>query len=107
MDISINAKVSCSDGPCGECTRVILNPSTEEITHLVVNNNRALLETERLVPVDRIIESTPQRILLSCSQEEMESMPVFSKTEFVPSNLPGFTGTPYMMWPYFPAAITP
>ena len=38
MDIPINAKASCSDGPCGQSTHVILMPTTEKITHLVISN---------------------------------------------------------------------
>ena len=34
MDIPINAEVSCLDGPCGRTTNLILNPTTEEITHV-------------------------------------------------------------------------
>lgn len=105
MDISINAKVDCSDGACGEVTRVILNPSTQEITHVVVSNNSSLMETERLLSVDHIIESTPQKVIINLSQDEMEALPVFQQTEFVPSDLTGYTGAPYMMWPYYPSAV--
>ena len=36
MDIPINAKVSCSDGLFGQTTHVIIMPTTEKITHVVV-----------------------------------------------------------------------
>jgi hypothetical protein len=104
MDISINAKVSCSDGPCGQSTRVILKPTTGEITHLVVSDE-TFPETDFLVSIDHVVESTPDQIRLNCSLEELSKMPVFNTEIFVPSTLTGFPGDPYLMWPYFaPAA---
>ena len=100
MDISINAKVSCVDGPYGESTHVIIKPTTQEITHLVVSND-SLPETEYLVSIDHIVESTPTFIKLNCTRDELEKMPVFAKAEFIPSTLAGFGGGPYMMWPYY------
>ena len=104
MDISINAKVSCLDGPFGQSTCVILKPTTGEITHLVVINE-PFPGTEYLVSIDAIAESTPDQIRLNCSRNELLKMPIFDKMEFVPSDLTGFVGSPYMMWPFYaPAA---
>ena len=104
MDISINAKVTCSDGPCGQSTRVILKPTTEEITHLVVSNEGAFQETEYLVSIEHVSESTPDQIRLNCSRKELEEMPIFDIIEFVASDLTGFSGSQYMMWPYYAPA---
>jgi sporulation protein YlmC with PRC-barrel domain len=104
MDISIKAIVNCSDGQCGKTTRVILKPTTEEITHLVVSNE-VFPETEYLVPIKLVKESKPNQILLKCTRKELSELPIFDQVVFVPSNLVGYTGSPYMMWPYFaPAA---
>lgn len=104
MDISTNAKVSCSDGPCGRSTYVIIKPTTEEVTHLVVSDE-SFPETEYLVSIDQVVESTPDQIRLKCSSKELLKMPIFNEMEFVPSDLTGFTGNPYMMWPFYaPAA---
>jgi hypothetical protein len=100
MDISINAKVSCLDGPCGQSILVILKPTTQEITHLVISNE-AIPETEYLVAIDLIAESSPDNIRLNCSIEDLAKMPVFARSQFVPSDLIGFAGSSYMMWPYY------
>jgi hypothetical protein len=99
MDISINAQVSCVDGECGKTTRVILKPDREEITHLVVNN-QSFPETEYLVTIDHVAESTVDQIRLNCSLEELSKMPIFDKLEYVPAIMSGFSGSPYSMWPY-------
>jgi hypothetical protein len=100
MDIPINAKVSCLDGPCGQSVLVILKPTTQEITHFVVSN-QSIPETEYLVSIDHIAESTPDNIKLNCRIEELTQMPIFARSEFVPSDLIGFAGSSYLMWPYY------
>ena len=100
MNIPVNAKVSCSDGPCGQSTHVILMPTNEKITHLVISNG-LYPETEYLVPIDHIAETTSELIRLNCTREDLAKMPVFDKVEFIPSNLTGFSASPYMMWPYY------
>ncbi len=100
MEIPINAKVNCSDGPCGRSTRLIVKPSTEEITHLVVSNEQ-FRETEYLVPIDRVIESTPNLIRLDCSSKALAEMQVFDQVEFIPFDFVGIAGGRYLMWPYY------
>jgi hypothetical protein len=100
MNITINSKVSCSDGPCARTRRVVLKPTTEQITHIVVSDE-LYPETEYLIPVELISTSTPESIELNCSKEEMSAMPVFDQIQFIPSNLNGYVGGPYVMWPYY------
>ena len=57
MELPINAAIACADGPCGHSTAIILNPISDQVTHLVVREPR-LLDTERMVPLEFMIEST-------------------------------------------------
>jgi hypothetical protein len=97
MDIPTDVQVYCEDEPCGRSTYIILNPVTDEVTHLVVKQE-TFPSTDRLVPVSLIAESTPQRILLRCSKAEMSKMPPFTETEFVPPA--DGEMDPLLMWPY-------
>ena len=36
MDIRLDTKVYCTDGPVGKVTRLVLNPETDRVTHVVV-----------------------------------------------------------------------
>lgn len=94
MDIPLNVKVSCSDGPCGKSTNLILMPTNGEITHVVVEDG-SFPETGYLVPIDRIAESTPESIRLNCSYAELSKLPVFNHVEFIQAGLSGS-----MIWPY-------
>jgi hypothetical protein len=99
MDIPLNAKVICSDSPCGKSTYLVLKPTNDEITHVVVRDN-SYPETEYLVPIDHILESTPESIRLNCSHEELSKLPIFNQVEFIPSDSKEEHGRAYMLWPF-------
>ena len=61
MDIPVNVDVYCDEVLCGRSTYVILNPVTDQVTHLVVKQE-TFPATDRLVPASLIAESTPHRI---------------------------------------------
>jgi hypothetical protein len=101
MDIPINVTVECVDGTAGRSSAIILNPITDQVTHLVVRE-RGLFGKERLIPVELVEESTPQRIRLRCTKDELATMQPFISTEFLPVP-PGFgpyPGEGAMLWPY-------
>ena len=101
MDFPINVTVECIDGPGGRSTAIILNPITDQVTHLVVREP-GLLGIERLIPVELVEESTPQRIRLRCTTDELATLQTFISTEFLPVP-PGFgpyPGEGAMLWPY-------
>lgn len=89
MDIPINADVYCTDGACGHSIEIVLNPVTEQVTHLVVKE-RTPPHTERLVPIEKVTEATPERIQLGCAQEDLATMDPFVKTEFIRTTIPHY-----------------
>ncbi|MGC1376967.1 MAG: PRC-barrel domain-containing protein [Anaerolineales bacterium] len=100
----MNAKVNCSDGPYGKLICLVLMPTNEEITHVVVAED-SYSEIQYLVPIERISESTPELIRLKCSREELLKMTVFNQVEFIPSGLNGAYGGFSMVWPYAIPAV--
>lgn len=106
MDIPINAEVLCADGPCGRSTTIIVNPTTGQVTHLVVQEKRFISHPDHLVPIDQVVESTPHLIRLHCTWQELAKLEPFLEIEFVPFDVPGYSGSPFMMWPYtLPGAV--
>jgi sporulation protein YlmC with PRC-barrel domain len=101
VDIPVGAEVRCADGPCGRSAYVIVNPTTQQVTHLVVKGPE-LAPTQRLVPIELIVESTPQLILLRCTRDKLAAMESFIEYEYVPGVEPFFTyaADEYLMWPY-------
>jgi hypothetical protein len=88
MDLPINATVACANGPGGHSTAIILNPVSNEITHLIVREP-GLLGVERMAPVELVTESTPELIRLRCTSDELAELPPFTSTSYLPA-LPGF-----------------
>lgn len=108
MDLPLNAEVRCTDGVAGHSTCIILNPTTSEITHFVVQT-KGLLGIEFLVPVAEIRESAPHTIQLRCTLHQLFLMEPFLRAEY--SNfysLPSVYGPgEFMPWPYMMSADEP
>jgi sporulation protein YlmC with PRC-barrel domain len=86
MEIHLNAQVECTDGVCGRSVFVLINPVIDQVTHLVVRKGSS--NTEYIVPVDVVSETTVDTIQLRCSKAELEKMDPFIKTEFVEEKVP-------------------
>ncbi|MEA2235165.1 MAG: hypothetical protein QOD83_4981 [Solirubrobacteraceae bacterium] len=82
MDIPIHAAVQCIDGPGGHVTYIVLNPVTRKVTDVVVRE-LGLLGAEVIVPVEFIIESTPETVNLRLARQELAGMQSFISTRFI------------------------
>jgi PRC-barrel domain len=69
---AIGAKASCSDGSCGEVRRLVIDPVTDTVTHLVVQPGLRR-EGARLVPVD-LVEATVGEVRLRCTRAEFDKL---------------------------------
>jgi sporulation protein YlmC with PRC-barrel domain len=82
MEIPLNTQIECTDGICGRSKYVLINPVTNQVTHLVVKEDSSP-NTEYIVPVDIITGTVADTILLRCSKAEMEEMDPFIKTDYI------------------------
>jgi sporulation protein YlmC with PRC-barrel domain len=87
MEIPLSADVRCGGSSCGSSVAIVLNPVTEQVTHLVVKEGDHP-HTQRLVPVDLVVQTTPKEIELRCSPAELSEMDPFVETEFLRTDLP-------------------
>jgi sporulation protein YlmC with PRC-barrel domain len=101
MDLPLNVDVHCSDGRCGRSTYIILNPALEQVTHLVVKERRPST-IERLVPVNWVVNTTPEVILLDHTRAEFAQLDSFNQTDFIFANVPHHAMDPKLtlLWPY-------
>lgn len=104
-EFDIGSEVVCSDGVCGELTRVVIDPVARAITHLVVAP-RHRQGGSRLVPVDRVA-STDKQIRLTCTKSEFEGFDDAEETEFLPSTGGqfGYGHGQLVSWPYFRLSV--
>ncbi len=79
-NISFNAPVYASDQLCGHTTYILVNPQTQRVTHLVVKEG-PLSHTERLVPIEAVAKTTPDRIQVRCSLDAFKRMDPFVAIE--------------------------
>lgn len=86
-EFSMGADASCSDGPCGKLTRLIVDPKTQAVTHLVIGPKHR--GERRLVPID-LVDSTAGEIKLRCTMAEFGKFDPAEEEDL----LPGDPGAP-------------
>jgi len=77
----IGAEASCSDGPCGKVSRLVMDPVALTVTHLVVEPKHRR-EPGRLVPVD-LVDTTADHLRLRCSIAEFDKLDPAEETDLV------------------------
>jgi hypothetical protein len=88
-NIAINAKVECTDGPCGKSTHVIVNPVNHKVTHFVLHDKSLPDNPTRLVAVGNVAGATGQQIKLNCTKADVAKMPPFLVSNFIQESAPG------------------
>ena len=98
---TIGTEARCSDGVCGEVSRVVVDPVARTLTHLVVEPiGREGLG--RLVPLD-LVDATPDEVRLSCTIAEFEKLDSAEETQFVPGSggYAAYGPEQVVSWPYY------
>ena len=97
---TIGTAASCTDGVCGELSRVVVDPITRTVTHLVIEPTRGL-GLGRLVPLD-LVEATSGEVRLRCSAAEFEQLDAADETRFLTGgNYLGYGPGEALSWPYY------
>jgi sporulation protein YlmC with PRC-barrel domain len=104
---TIGADVSCTDGPCGEVIRVVVDPVAEVVTHLVVEPaHREGLG--RLVPLALVeVDAESGDVALGCSLEAFGKLEAAEETLFLPSTgiYAGYASSQVFALPYYGLGI--
>ena len=98
--VTIGAEASCTDGPCGEVSRVVVDPVAREVTHLAVEP-KGRQGLARLVPLD-LVEVSDGEIRLRCTLAEFDSLDAAEDTQFVPGTrgYAAYGPDQVLSWPY-------
>ena len=78
-EFTVGTQASCSDGLCGEVSRMIIDPGTRRLTHLVIGP-KDRRELGRLVPID-LVDSTSGEVRLRCTLAEFGNLDAAEETE--------------------------
>jgi uncharacterized membrane protein len=104
-DIPLKAIVDCSDGECGEVATLIFNPLNRKLTNVIVKID----DVQYLVPIEKVVDSSPERITIDCTIDELTRMEVFTETRYIMTEMPmtyshayygGMESSVYYMDPY-------
>jgi sporulation protein YlmC with PRC-barrel domain len=79
-EFTIGAKASCSDGPCGEVRRIIIDPAAGTVTHLVIEQKHR--PPGRLVPLG-LVDTTAGEVTLRCTIAEFDALDPAEEREVV------------------------
>lgn len=87
-EFTIGAKASCSDGFCGEVSRMVIDPAARTVTHLVIEPKHRR-EPGRLVPLG-LVDTTTGEIRLRCTIAEFGQLDRAEEFDVVEG--PGYDG---------------
>ena len=85
---TIGTEASCSDGAVGRLSRVIVDPTVEEVTHLVIEPEHRP-DLGRLVPIDLVDVNAGGSggITLRCTKAEFENLDPAEENQFIPATV--------------------
>jgi sporulation protein YlmC with PRC-barrel domain len=99
--ITIGSEARCTDGVCGEVSRVVVDPVAETVTHLVVEP-KGREGLARLVPLD-LVEASADDVRLQCTLADFEHLDPAEETQFVPGSggYAAYGPEQVSAWPYY------
>jgi len=83
MRLTKGADVYSSDGDkLGNLDRVILDPKTKEVTHIIVEKG-LLFKKDKVVSMDNVNGEIDERITLRGSKQDVDNYPDFEETHYI------------------------
>jgi uncharacterized protein YrrD len=83
MEFKQGTKVTTYDGKdVGSVDRVVLNPKTKEVTHIVVRKG-FLFSEDKIVPLSVIASATEEEVKLRQDAGELDDLPPFEETHYI------------------------
>lgn len=88
----------------GRVNRFVLDPATNEVTHIVIQQGW-LLPEDKVVPFEMVSTATDDKVVLREEVGDFDELPPFEEAHFIPAiddpTRPGPAGDP--LYPYAPA----
>ena len=83
MQPKLTAKARCSDGEVGRVSKVIMDPISHEVSHVVVQESSGQ-RLDRQVPISQVQEVvSEEEIVLRCSSAEFTQFPILNRDLYV------------------------
>ena len=106
MEIKVGTTVKSTDGEkIGTIDRVVIDPTRDEVTHIVVRKGFLFTE-DRVIPVNMLAQTGGGTIVVITTAERLENFPLFEETYFIspdtdklPLELEGASPSPLLYYP--------
>jgi uncharacterized protein YrrD len=83
VELKEGTSVETSDGrELGRISRFVLNPETNEVTHIVVQKGW-LLPEDKVIPFDRVRSATDEKVVLSENVQDFDELPPFEESHYI------------------------
>lgn len=83
VELKEGTKVETSDGKeLGRISRFVLNPETNEVTHIVVQKGW-LLPEDKVIPFDRLSSATDDKVILNEDIRDFDELPPFEESHYI------------------------
>jgi Rieske Fe-S protein len=76
----LKSKVRCTDGEVGEVTKVIVDPLSREVSHIIVGGNGT---SGRQVPMAQVQAVTDDTVQLRAASGDLAQFPILKRDEYV------------------------
>ncbi|MBZ0288439.1 MAG: PRC-barrel domain-containing protein [Anaerolineae bacterium] len=84
MEFKRDARVYAADDQVvGHVDRVVLNPNTKTVTHIVVRKG-FLFGEDKVVPLSLIESANSERVALRAAAGDLDNLPLFEEAHYVP-----------------------
>lgn len=109
MNLVKGAEVYSSSGDkLGTLSRVVIDPNTRKVTHLVIEKG-LLFNTNKIIPISQVNPQNEEKIILTSSENDLKEFQDFEEEHFVSldsSDHPESSNVDYSYWyppPNYPA----
>ena len=85
MKVSLNSHIQCIDGYVGRLICVVVNPTSQQLTHIVVDEKRPPY-LNRLVPLDLVACGNSDEVTLNCTVDQLSALRPVVEFEYPQGN---------------------
>lgn len=86
MEFKNGTNVYTADGKgAGSLHRVVLDPQTKEVTHIVIQRG-LLVKEDKVIPMAKVASASQEKVALNCEIDELKEMPPLVIEHIVPTD---------------------
>jgi sporulation protein YlmC with PRC-barrel domain len=81
LDLKIGSAVQCRDGRAGRVIKLVVEPGSKRVTHIVVERG-LLLHHDAVVPIERVAPVEGGTVVLDMDGHELNAQPAYAEVDY-------------------------